>query len=256
MITLKEKLARRDFVAGTIVLLSDPSITELLGKLGYDVLWIDLEHTANDYQELLVHLMAASSAGCPTIVRVPWNDPVIIKRVLEQGPQGILIPMVNSKEELDKAIASTLYPPEGNRGFGPLRAVSYGIDDQKDYIERTKTDMIRCVQIETETAVDAMEEMVKNPYVDCFIIGPCDLSGSVGQLFEVEGERTQALIRRTAKIAMDAGKSVGIATGWESKEKLNLLKEMGINVFFIGSDAQYLVNHGKKILEVCDYLQK
>lgn len=246
---LQEKLRNRELVKGTIVLFGEPCITELLGKMGFDTLWIDTEHTAQDYQELLTHLMAASSAGCPALVRVAWNDPILIKKVLEQGPAGIIIPMVNSNGELDAAIKSTLYPPYGTRGFGPLRAVSYGLDDQREYIKWSKTGLIRCVQIETKEGVDAMEQMVKNPYVDCFIIGPCDLSASAGELFEVNGEATQALIRKAASLARENGKSIGIATGWESYDELKRLEDMGINVFFVGSDAQYLINHGKEVLK-------
>jgi 2-dehydro-3-deoxyglucarate aldolase/4-hydroxy-2-oxoheptanedioate aldolase len=157
--------------------------------------------------------------------------------------------MISSNEELEAAMRSTLYPPYGTRGFGPLRAVSYGLDDQREYIKKSRTDLIRCVQIESKEGVDAMEQMVKNPYVDCFIIGPCDLSASAGELFEVNGEATQTMIRKAASIARDNGKSIGIATGWETYEELKRLEDMGINVFFVGSDAQYLINHGKEVLK-------
>lgn len=245
---IKDKLSKRELMFGTIVLFSDPSITELLGKMGFDALWIDMEHTAREYSNLLVQLMAASSAHCPALVRVADNDEVLIKRALEQGPDGIIIPMINSPQDLEIAMKSTLYPPHGNRGFGPLRAVSYGIDDQVDYIEWSRTGLIRCVQIESKVAVEAMEQMVNNPYVDCFIIGPCDLSGSIGKLFSVDDPETLDLIKKAALIAKNAGKSMGIAIGWEELSKLELLKSFGINFFFIGSDASYLINHSKSVL--------
>ena len=116
-------------MAGTHVSLSEPIITELIGNLGYDFIWVDTEHTAIDYHTLELLLMGARASGTQTLVRVPWNDAVLAKRVLEQGPDGIIFPMVNTAEEADRAMKSTLYPPEGNRGFGPIRATQYGLED-------------------------------------------------------------------------------------------------------------------------------
>ena len=102
--------------------------------MGFDFIWIDMEHTPTDHQVLMNHLIAAKAGGTDSIVRIPWNDPIMVKRVLDMGPNGILFPTINTVEELDLAMRSTLYPPEGNRGFGPIRAVNYALMDQEYYI--------------------------------------------------------------------------------------------------------------------------
>ncbi len=185
MKTLKEKLRDRDKLSGMHICLTEPCISEMCAGLGYDFLWIDTEHTAIDYQVLLYHLMGAKAGGTDTLVRIPWNNQVLAKRVLEMGPTGIIIPMVNTAQELDAAMQATLYPPYGIRGFGPLRAVRYGLDDADSFIASSRQQLVRCVQIETKTAVRNLKEMVRNPYVDCFILGSCDLSGSIGELNRV-----------------------------------------------------------------------
>lgn len=249
--TTKQKMRDCDLVTGMHILLGDPCITELCGKIGYDFLWIDTEHSATDHQVLLNHLIAATAAGCDTIVRVPWNDAIMAKRVLEMGPTGILFPVINTCEELDMAMKSTLYPPEGNRGFGPIRAVDYAIMDQEYYINHiSREEMIRCVQIESKTAVDNLDEMVKNPWVDAFIIGPCDLSASIGHLYKIYEKPTTDLIREAAKKVRGAGKSMGISIATENLEQIQFWHDMGINVISCGSDTSHLINGSQRTLKM------
>jgi 2-dehydro-3-deoxyglucarate aldolase/4-hydroxy-2-oxoheptanedioate aldolase len=246
----KEKMRNLEFTTGTHVLLADPCISELCGSIGFDFLWIDTEHTPTDYHILVQHLIAAKASGCDTLVRIPWNDPVLAKRVLEMGPTGIIFPMVNTPEELDRAMKCTLYPPLGNRGFGPLRAVNYALDDQEVYINKTSRDMIRCVQIETKTAVDNLDEMVKNPWVDCFIFGPCDLSGSIGELFKIYEKSTGDLIDMAVSKIKKAGKSAGISLITEDPKQIRYWYDKGINVISCGADTAYIGNGGKRTLKI------
>lgn len=248
--TTKEKLRDCEKVLGMHVLLADPCITELCGKIGFDFLWIDTEHTAIDYHILITHLMGAAAAGCDSIVRIPWNDPVMAKRVLEQGPTGILFPMVSTPEELDFAMKSTLYPPLGNRGFGPIRAVDYAIMDQEEYIHHiTVEKMIRLVQIETKSAVDNLEEMCRNEWVDGFIIGPCDLSASIGLLYKIYEKPTTDLIRLAVKKCNDAGKSIGISIATEDPVQMRFWYDMGMNIISCGSDTSHIVNGARRTLQ-------
>ena len=133
---------------------------EILGKIGFDYLWVDMEHTPTDFHTVKQHLIATRAAGnTATVVRVTWNDIPSIKRVLEMGPDAIVVPMVNSADEARRAIDTCIYPPEGKRGFGPSRAVSYGIDDVRDYIENKSKETVRLVMIESKEAVDAIEDL-------------------------------------------------------------------------------------------------
>jgi len=250
MRTTKEKMKNCEYVKGTHVLFADPCISELCGSVGFDFLWIDTEHTSLDYGILLQHIIAAKAAGCDSLVRVPWNDPVLAKRVLEMGPTGIIFPMVNTPAELDTAMKSTLYPPLGNRGFGPLRAVKYGLDNTQEYINKTSLEMIRCVQIESKTAVDNLDEMVKNPWVDCFIFGPFDLSGSIGELSKIYEKPTQDLIDTAIGKIKKAGKSIGTSLVTEDPKLIQFWYDKGINVITCGSDTSYIVSGAKKSLQL------
>lgn len=247
--TLKQKLRDREPVAGMHVALLDSSVAELCGLVGYDFLWIDTEHTALDYGVLQNHLIAAKAAGVPSIVRIPWNDPILAKRVLEQGPDGILFPMVNTPEELDQAMKSTLYPPEGFRGFGPQRAARWGLRDTDEVIASLNRDLIRIVQIETITAVHNLKEMAKNPYVDCFVFGPCDLSGSINQLNKVFDKDTSDLIDEAVATLKAAGKSVGVSTGSDDPKVLQYWHDKGLNFISAGTDYLHIAAGAKKVLE-------
>lgn len=253
--TLKQKLRDREPVAGMHIALTDPSVAELCGLVGYDFLWIDTEHTAIDYGVLQNHLIAAKAAGVPSVVRIPWNDPILAKRVLEQGPDGILFPMVNTAEELDSAMRATLYPPEGFRGFGPQRASCWGLRDTDEVIRSLNRDLIRIVQIETVTAVHNLKEMAKNPYVDCFVFGPCDLSGSIGQLNRVFDKDTSDLIDEAVSILKAAGKSIGVSTGSDDPKVLQYWHDKGLNFISAGTDYLHIAAGAKKVLKALRDIQ-
>jgi 4-hydroxy-2-oxoheptanedioate aldolase len=255
MTPLKTRLRACEAVAGMHVTLSDSCITEMCGSLDYDFIWIDTEHTAIDYHFLLQHLIAAKAAGVNSLVRLPWNDEILAKRVLEMGPTGVIFPMINSAEELDRAMQSTLYPPLGTRGFGPLRAVRYGIDDVDAYIRQGSLDIVRCVQIESATAVENIAQMVKNPWVDCFIFGACDLSGSIGELNKIFDKKTSNLIDRAIKIIRKAGKSAGISTHSDDREILRYWHDKGMNFIGAGADYSHIVRGASRVSSLLREIQ-
>ena len=114
---LKSKVLEVRNICGTHVSLSDPASCEMIAPLGYDFIWIDLEHSELSPRELHNHMNAAKAFGTPTIVRLPMHDLTVTKKVLEMGPDGIIFPMIHNAEEAEKLISYTLYPPYGNRGF-------------------------------------------------------------------------------------------------------------------------------------------
>lgn len=237
---LKDKLMN-DLLVGTHISMTDSIVSEILGRLGYDFIWIDTEHSENSYTSLRNHLTAVNAGGTPAIVRVSMNDYNHVKRVMEMGPDGILFPMINTAEEAKAAMEFCMYPPAGRRGFGPLRAVNYGIDDMDAYIAEANEKTCRFVQIETVTAVNNLPEIVKNPYIDGFFFGPCDLSGSLGELNNVFGEKTQREIRRAISIIKDAGKPVGVSTGSTDPEVTGFWHDLGINIISSGTDYDYIM---------------
>ena len=123
--TFREKLRRGKVCLGTVISLTDPTVTEALCPL-FDFLWIDMEHSVLSLEAVQAHVMAARGSGAATLVRVPWNDPVLVKPVLDLGASGVIVPMVRTADDVRRAVAACLYPPEGVRGFGPRRPSQYG----------------------------------------------------------------------------------------------------------------------------------
>lgn len=237
--TLRERIERKEKLCGTIISLTDPAIGEIFGNAGYDFLWIDMEHTYMSYRDVLCHMNAARSAGTAAVVRVPQNDLTATKKVVDMGPDGIIFPMVRSAAEVNELIAMTLYPPRGTRGFGPMRAIGYGKTDAKEYTDEKSLEMCRFVQIEHIDCVDNLGEILKNPYIDGFIFGPNDLSGSLGEICNVTSPRVTEQIRRAIGILRSAGKYVGAAVG-HSPETVRYWSKFDLDLLTTGADWNYL----------------
>ncbi|MBQ8140791.1 MAG: aldolase [Clostridia bacterium] len=238
---LKEKLEKREPINGTHISLPVPSHGEMLGLAGFDWVWIDTEHAPIDHKTLLECINGVAMTGTSAVVRVPVNDYNATKKVIEMGPDGIIFPMINNKKLAEEAIQSTLYPPYGTRGFGPMRAVRYGCDDVNEYIREGVFNMARLVQIETEEAVRNLDEILEVPYIDGFIIGPCDLSASVGELGKSEQPKTNALIDIVGEKLSARGKSFGVSIGNATEEFIRRYVGIGANIISTGTDYDYLV---------------
>lgn len=173
---LKEKLKAGQPVIGTFVALGHPDVTEWLSKLGFDWLLLDAEHGPIGFETLQCMMQSIDAVNCIPIVRPQWNDPVVIKRVLDLGAYGVLIPWVNSKLEAENAVKACKYPPDGIRGYGPRRA---GMLDP-DYYQTANTELLVAVQIETRAALDNVDEILSVEGIDACYVGPYDLSCSLG----------------------------------------------------------------------------
>ena len=248
---LKEKIKAGKAICGTHVQLSDPAICEIYGQLGYDYIWLDSEHSTLSFREIYNSLNAANLRGTPVVVRVPQDDLTFTKKVLEMGPDGIIFPMVNTPEEANRLIGYTLYPPYGTRGCGPMRAVLYGGIGLKEYTTEDHLDICRFIQIESHIAIENLEKIAENPYIDGFVFGPVDLSGSLGCITEVldENGETQQWMRKAIAILKAKGKYIGISYGDTRPEVIKHWHDMGIDMISVGSDFGYLYEQGKKALE-------
>lgn len=248
MKNLREKIDNKEKILGTLVCLTDPCLCEIMGNIGYDCVWIDTEHTYMSYKEVLCHLNAARSADIPAIVRLPQNDLTSTKKILEMGPDGIIFPMSKSAEETKALIDMTLYPPDGNRGFGPMRAIGYGAEDAKEYVRKKSFDLCRFVQVEHIDMINDLEEIVKNPYIDGFIFGPNDLSASLGDFLNVFDEKTMSQIKRAIKILRKHNKYVGLSGGMAETD-IKTWSSLGVDMLFAGADWCFLFNKGKETLK-------
>lgn len=246
---LKEKIKNGKSICGTLINIPAISIVEMVGYCDFDYLWIDLEHSAISIDQCYAMLVAAKSVGRQAIVRVPQNDLTYTKRVLEMGPDGIIFPMVSSAKEAETLLSYTLYPPYGNRGCGPQRAVRYGFDDEVAYLKSGGVDLCRFMQIECKTFVDELEQIVDNPYIDGFILGLADLSGSINKIGDFFGEENLSLAKKAIEIATKHNKIVGSATQATDEETLTKLHNMGIKMITCGADFNYIVNGAKNTFE-------
>ena len=246
--SIREKIAAKKPVVGTAVTLTDTSVADQLATVGFDFLWIDSEHSALDRKEVQSHIMAANGAGAAAFVRVPWNDPVLVKPILDMGPDGIIFPMINTAEEADLAVKSCLYPPKGIRGFAPVRAVQYGMMDMQEYFERAEKDIWKIVQIEHVQAVENIDSIVRVEGLDAFVVGPCDLSGSIGLLSQINHDDVKRLMDRVAEVAVKAKMPFGVATGFNPaviEEWMN----RGVSFVSIGVDFGYITSGAARVLK-------
>lgn len=245
--SLDRKLAAGETVRGTLVSLGHPAVTECIAEAGYDVIWIDTEHTAIDNESVLNNLIAARAGGTPAWVRLRWNDPVLAKPILDMGADGIIFPYVRTAEEARLAVASCAYPPAGIRGYGPLRALDYGAISQAEYVTDTYKRCKKIIQLEHIDAVENLSEIVKVEGIDGFVIGPNDLSGSLGLIGQVEHEKCREVYEKMTAILRDSKIPFGVAT-YASPEWLDYWKRLGATVFFCGADWNFLFDGARSML--------
>ena len=150
---------------------------EVMANLGFDWLCVDLQHGLIDYQDLTAMLPAISTTETTPIVRVPWNEPYEIMKALDAGAYGVIVPMVNNREEALRAVSACRYPPVGLRSFGPIRAALYG---GRGYSVESNGEIACIVMIETAEALENLQDIVTTPGVDGVYIGPSDLALALG----------------------------------------------------------------------------
>ncbi len=218
---LKSRMRAGSAVVGCWINLFDGLASEIIGKAGYDFAMIDLEHGPGDVMAA-ISVMQALGPDCPALARVPGNDAVWVKRVLDAGAQGVMVPSVNSRDEAQAAAAACHYAPRGVRGMAAViaRAANYGAD-WKDYVRRIEDEVLAICQIETGTAVANVADIAAVADVDLLFVGPFDLSASMGHLGEPDHPEVRAAIAEVEATAQRAGKLLGgIATPGRSVAEL------------------------------------
>src|SRR5256712_3086059 len=191
--------------------LSSNYSVEVIAGAGFDWLLLDMEHSPNDLESLLAQLQAAAPYGTHPVVRVPWNDMVTIKRVLDIGAQSLLVPYVSSAQEAAAAVSYMRYPPKGVRGVaGTTRATRFG--RIKDYAQRAYEEICLLVQVETQQALDNIETICAIDGVDGVFVGPADLHASLGHTGEIANPKVKPLIDEAVRRIRKAGKAPGILT--------------------------------------------
>jgi 4-hydroxy-2-oxoheptanedioate aldolase len=212
-------------------------VVEVIAGAGFDWILLDTEHSPNELENLLTQLQAAAAYPVSAVVRVPWNDLVVIKRVLDIGAQTLLVPFVSTAEEAQRAVAATRYPPRGVRGVaGTTRASRFG--RVRDYARRAHEETCLLVQVETREGLDNLEAICAVDGVDGVFIGPADLHASLGHTGETANPAIVPLIDDAMRRIRKTGKAPGFLTAVEADARRVL--GCGAQFVAVGADIGIL----------------
>jgi 2-dehydro-3-deoxyglucarate aldolase len=239
---LKSKLKKGKKTVGAWITIPHTDISESLSTLDFDWFVFDQEHSVLD-EDISQKLMQAMKGEVTPLIRVAWNDPVIIKKALDTGTYGVIIPWVNSKNDAENAVRACKYPPEGIRGVCPRRTLIL----DSEYLKTVNDEILIIVQIETEEAVNNAEEILSVNGVDGFFIGPFDLSASMGIMGQIHHKRVKNAIDNVFEVGKKLGVISGIwqGAGMKVSERLN----EGWQMVALGMDINFLMDGARQALE-------
>lgn len=238
-----DRLRAGDVLVGTLVSLPSPEICELLGHVGYDWLFIDAEHGAFNPQQAQGMLQAAAPTPC--VIRVPVGETVWLKKALDIGAAGVIVPQVHNSSQAREIIRHCKYAPVGDRGIGIGRAHKYGIDFER-YIEKANDETAVILQAESVEAVDNINDIVKLEGLDAILIGPYDLSASLGKPGEIDHPLVQKAINKIIKSCKKEKVSMGFFG--VSAEAVLPYKEKGFTLLTVGVDTTFIIKSASQTL--------
>jgi 2-keto-3-deoxy-L-rhamnonate aldolase RhmA len=236
---LKRSLAEGKVCLGATITMNSPIVAEILSHVGLDWIWIETEHSSLDYENVLTMLQTTNGSDVSAIVRVPWNDKTMIKRTLDAGPDGIIVPLVNTKEQAEYAVRAMKYPLRGERGAGLSRAQCYGLH-MTEYLETADQEVLTILMIEHIEAVNNIDDILSVKGIDSIMIGALDLSGSMGLLGKTSDPSVEAAIQKVLAASKKVNMPCGIIT--TSPEQANKRIQEGFINIIIGIDVLFL--HG------------
>ena len=245
---LRAKLAQGELCIGSCVTFTDPSVSEVIAESGYDFAWIDMEHGAITIETALSHVLALRGTDTAPFIRVPWNDPVLLKPVLDVEPAAIIVPMIRTKADVESAVAACMYPPDGVRGFGPRRGLHYGGQPFDEYLKDANDRIMIIVQIEHMDAVENLDEILAVRGLDGICIGPLDLSGSMGIPGQTRSPEMMKVIDDIIVAACKTDKLVGIATGFDPVTLARWV-EKGLHWISLSVDFIHLYSSWRRTLD-------
>ncbi|MFN0184324.1 MAG: HpcH/HpaI aldolase family protein [Aquabacterium sp.] len=227
---------------GTWVMSASSIVAEAMGHAGFDWAVLDMEHSPVDLTTLVHLLQGVGTTRMVPVVRVPWNDTVTIKRVLDAGAQTLLVPFVQDAQEASRAVAATHYPPQGVRGMAAMGRASQFGTVANHFTQANKTVGV-IVQLETIEAVAQLELIAAVPGVSALFMGPADLSGSMGHVGQLSHPAVMDTMARAAERARAVGKPIGTVGG--TPEMVARYRAMGYDFVAIGSDLGLMMQAAK-----------
>jgi 2-dehydro-3-deoxyglucarate aldolase/4-hydroxy-2-oxoheptanedioate aldolase len=241
---VKNKLKNGQKTIGGFLQTLSPVAAEIMAQAGFDWLIVDLEHSPGDFANLQAQLQAMNGSGVVPFARAPWNDMVAIKRILDTGVMGVLVPYVNTREEAETAVAACKYPPQGMRGVaGSPRAAGY-TGNTMPYLNSANEETIVMIAVETMEAVGNLDEILEVEGLDGIFIGPVDLASSMGYLGDPGQTEVQATIARIERKVFASDKFLGtLAATWD---KANACFEKGYQWMVVMQDGATLVRTSRQ----------
>lgn len=240
----RRRLLAGERLIGCWASLASAISTEVLGYAGFDWLLLDGEHAPNDVSTIMTQLMALKDSPSAPVVRPPWAEPVIIKRLLDVGAYNFLMPFVQTADDARQAVACTRYPPQGIRGVAMShRSNHYGY--ARDYFSQVNDNVSVLVQIESPTAVREAAAIAAVDGVDGLFVGPSDLSAGLGHFGNVQHPEVQQAIAQVLEAGRAHGKAVGILSGTDADSQRYL--DMGLSCLAVGVDVVLLRNASRQL---------
>ncbi len=218
---LKRKLKAGKRTVGAWLQIASPLTAEIMSRAGFDWLMIDMEHGPGDILTLISQIQGMKGSDAVPLVRAPWNDLVMLKRILDAGAAGVLVPYVNTGAEAEAAVRACRYPPTGIRGIAASpRAAGYG-QHSLDYLTHANDEIFVMTAVETPEAVVHLDEILLVKGLDAVFIGPMDLATSMGHFAEPNHAQVKTVIAQVESKALDAKKVLGtVANSWEQAVEL------------------------------------
>ena len=252
---LKRKLRNRERLFAGWVSYAHPSITETFARAGFDFIAIDMEHSTISIEQAQRIIASSQSEGVPCLPRPVSHSNDYFKPLLESGADGLLVQMVNTPSEVEAIISHLKYPPVGNRSYGVNRAHAYGFDFD-DYIKNWNDTSSFIIQVESITAVNNIDELLKFDEIDGVMVGPYDISGSLG----VPGQTTHPDVIKASRKVIEAcerfGKSCGTQVADVNENNVNALFDLGYTYAILGSDLFVLWKWAEQMRELMSELKK
>jgi 4-hydroxy-2-oxoheptanedioate aldolase len=244
----KAKIQAGETTYGVFVNVSNSSLVEIVGHLGFDFALIDAEHGPMGLESCEEMIRAADAANTTPLVRIAMNIQQNILRFLDMGALGVQLPMLNNKADVENVVHSVKYRPEGRRGLAGVRANNWGLAGPLgEYVQEANRETLVIVQIETLDAVENLKEILTVPNIDVVFIGPTDLSQAMGYPGQMKHPEVQGLIDRLVKEIHAAGKATGTVA--YDAETLKLRKEQGFK-FIVYNIVAMIVKSGREYLQL------
>jgi 4-hydroxy-2-oxoheptanedioate aldolase len=248
---LKNALETESYPMGTWLSVGHPTVAEVSASQDVDFTLIDTEHTTITLEtvENMARAIEAADSPTDTIVRVPWNDHVRLKRILDIGIDGVMVPMIDTAAEAQELVDAMRYPPEGNRGIASGRAAEYG-DQFTEYVENANGSFTTIAQIESREGLKNVEEIAAVEGIDALFVGPADMSGALGVFGEDDPDELTEAMNRVIDAAADASIAAGTLT-IDTNDVADRI-ERGFDFLIVGKDTASLSDANREARSVYD----